>query len=97
MKIALSFLLSCAVRLATGTETEVPAPYRPLYQSLDAALREARHRDNFSFWAPLDARFLGLLLGIAQQEHLSVVCPCFSQYLFAYDTFGEAESSALPP
>jgi hypothetical protein len=59
--------------------------------------REAFARDNFSFWGPLDEQFLSLLLGIAQTENISVVGPYFSQYLFAYYTFGDAESRKLPP
>jgi hypothetical protein len=54
-------------------------------------------RNNFSFWSPLDAQFLTLLMGIAQQENISVVAPFFSQYLFTYYTFGDAESGKLPP
>jgi hypothetical protein len=54
-------------------------------------------RNNFSFWSPLDAQFLTLLMGIAQQENISVVAPFFSQYLFTYYTFGDAESAKLPP
>jgi len=54
-------------------------------------------RNNFSFWSPLDEQFLTLLMGIAQKENISVVAPFFSQYFFAYYTFGDAESGNLPP
>jgi hypothetical protein len=54
-------------------------------------------RDNFSLWSPLDAQFLKLMMGIAQKENIAVVAPFFSQYFFAYYTFGDAESSQLPP
>jgi hypothetical protein len=59
--------------------------------------REAFFRDNFSFWSPLDQRYLSLLIGIAQKENISVVAPYFSQYFFAYYTFGDMESRKLPP
>jgi hypothetical protein len=59
--------------------------------------REAFARDNFSFWAPLDEEFLKLLLGMAQKEKIAVVVPYFSQYFFTYYTFGDTESSQLPP
>ena len=59
--------------------------------------KEAFFRDNFSFWSPLDEQFFNLLMGIAQKENISAVAPYFSQYLFTYFTFGDAESSNLPP
>ena len=59
--------------------------------------REAFFRDNFSFWSPLDERFLNLVMGMAQKEDIAVVVPYFSQYFFSYYTFGDAESSKLPP
>jgi len=59
--------------------------------------KEAYFRDNFSFWGPLDVQFVELLMGMAQKENISVVAPYFSQYLFAYYTFGDVESSTLPP
>jgi len=59
--------------------------------------KEAFFRDNFSFWSPLDEQFLNLVMGIAQKENISVVVPYFSQYFFAYYTFGDAESSKLLP
>ena len=62
-----------------------------------AIYKEAFFRDNFSFWSPLDEKFLNLLMGIAQKENISVVAPYFSQYFFTYYTFGDAESSKLPP
>jgi hypothetical protein len=61
------------------------------------AYQEIFFRNNFSFWSPLDAQFLNLLMGIAQQENISVVAPFFSQYFFTYYAFGDAESGNLPP
>jgi len=61
-----------------------------------AMYKETFFRDNFSFWSPLDQKFLKLIIGIAQKENISVVAPYFSQYFFAYYTFGEIESTKLP-
>jgi hypothetical protein len=36
-------------------------------------------------------------MGLAQKEKISVVVPYFSQYSFAYYTFGDAEAGNLPP
>jgi hypothetical protein len=60
-------------------------------------LSDAFFRDNFSFWSPLDEGFLDLLMGISRKENVAVVGPYFSQYFFAYFTFGDAESGKLPP
>jgi hypothetical protein len=62
-----------------------------------ATIQEAFFRDNFSFWGPLDEQFLGLLLGIAEKLDVSVVVPYFSQFFFTYYTFGDSDSSKLPP
>jgi hypothetical protein len=61
-----------------------------------AMYKETFFRDNFSFWSPLDQKFLKLIMGIAQKENISVVVPYFSQYFFAYYTFGEIEANKLP-
>jgi hypothetical protein len=60
-------------------------------------MKLAFFQDNFSFWSPLDQQFLSLLMGVAQKENISVVVPFFSQFYFANYTFGDAESSKLPP
>jgi len=61
-----------------------------------AMYKETFFRDNFIFWSPLDQKFMKLVMGIAQKENISVVVPYFSQYLFAYYTFGETEANKLP-
>jgi hypothetical protein len=61
-----------------------------------AMYKETFFRDNFSFWSPLDQKFVKLIMGIAQKENISVVAPYFSQYFFAYYTFGGIEASKLP-
>ena len=35
-------------------------------------------------------------MGFGQKENISAVVPFFSQYLFSYYTFGDAESAKLP-
>jgi hypothetical protein len=62
-----------------------------------ATVPEIFARDNFSFWSPLDQGFLKMLIGFSQRENISVVVPYFSQYFFAYYTFGDSESASLPP
>ncbi len=63
---------------------------------LKETIQEIFFRDNFSFWSPLDQEFLQLLMGMAQKANIAVIVPYFSQYFFAYYTFGDAESSLLP-
>jgi hypothetical protein len=60
-------------------------------------LKLAFFQNNFSFWSPLDQQFLNLLMGVAQKENIPVVVPFFSQFYFTNYTFGDAESSKLPP
>jgi hypothetical protein len=61
-----------------------------------AMYKETFFRDNFSFWNPLDQKFMKLIMGVAQKENISVVAPYFSQYFFAYYTFGGVEANKLP-
>jgi hypothetical protein len=70
--------------------TGASAPSPPVY-------RTAFFQNNFSFWSPLDQQFLSLLMGVAQKENISIVVPFFSQFYFTNYTFGDAESSKLPP
>ncbi|HEY4789132.1 MAG TPA: hypothetical protein VIH57_23950 [Bacteroidales bacterium] len=60
-------------------------------------IQEVFFRDNFSFWSPLDQKFLNLMMGMAQKENIAVLVPYFSQYFFSYYTFGNRESGKLPP
>jgi RNA polymerase sigma factor (sigma-70 family) len=74
--------------LLKTTGASEPSP--PVY-------RTAFFQNNFSFWSPLDQQFLSLLMGVAQKENISIVVPFFSQFYFTNYTFGDAESSKLPP
>jgi len=62
-----------------------------------AMYKETFFRDNFSYWSPLDQKFMELLMGVAQKDKISVVVPYFSQYFFKYYIFGEKESENIPP
>jgi hypothetical protein len=66
---------------ATANEGVVPA--------LQAFPREA-----FSFWAPLDARFLGLLVRFARMNNVVYVAPSSSTLLFAYADYN-SKTNAL--
>jgi hypothetical protein len=47
-------------------------------------------RDGFSFWAPLDQKFLGALVKFAAWKRLVYVSPFWSKYFFAYLDFDSA-------
>ena len=47
-------------------------------------------RDVYSFWAPLDSRFLEMLAKMAQAEEIEYVSPFWTKYLFGYVEFGKA-------
>lgn len=53
-------------------------PYAPLLSS------DVMSRDPFSFWAPLDRRFIKTMVGIANFKQLVFMCPTWSNYFFAY-------------
>jgi hypothetical protein len=45
-------------------------------------------RDVYSFWAPLDSRFLELLAKMARTHQIEYVSPFWTKYLFSYVEFG---------
>jgi hypothetical protein len=49
-------------------------------------------RDYFDFWAPLDQRFLGLMLKIGQAKKLDYISPFWSSFFFSYLTWEEVKS-----
>jgi hypothetical protein len=51
-------------------------------------------RDVYSFWAPLDSRFLELLQRFAQTEQAEYVSPFWTKYLFSYADFDQAPGLA---
>jgi hypothetical protein len=50
-------------------------------------------RDAFSFFAPLDQRFLRWIDDFARAEHVAFVSPFWSTYFFAYIPYADAASS----
>jgi hypothetical protein len=53
-------------------------------------------RDLYSFWAPLDSRFLELLRRFGQTEQAEYVSPFWTKYLFSYVDFEQAPAAASP-
>jgi hypothetical protein len=51
-------------------------------------------RDVYSFWAPLDARFLELLHRLGQTQQIEYISPFWTKYLFAYVDFDDAPAFA---
>jgi len=49
-----------------------------------AAASEVYRRDTFSFWEPLDQKFIALILKLARAEHVSLVSFFWSGLLFGY-------------
>lgn len=45
-------------------------------------------RDPFSFWSPLDSRFLTLLAQFARVNHIAYVAPFWSTFFWAYVDYG---------
>ena len=59
-----------------------------------------RYSDVFSFWAPLDARFLRILAKLAHWQELEFVDPFFTGYFFAYLDYEEVRQNPgeyMPP
>lgn len=53
-----------------------------------AATADIFKRDTFSFWEPLDAKFLRVIASFARREHLEFVSPFWSAYFFGNVTYG---------
>jgi hypothetical protein len=51
-------------------------------------------RDVYSFWAPLDARFLEILHRFGTTQGVDYISPFWTKYLFSYVDFAEAPSLA---
>jgi len=59
-----------------------------------------RYSDVFSFWAPLDAQFMRILVGLAHWQRLAFLDPFFTGYFFAYLDYDEVQrhpEEYLPP
>jgi hypothetical protein len=53
-------------------------------------------RDVFSFWAPLDSRFLQDLGRLASLKQIEYVSPFWTKYLFGYVEYDDRTASATP-
>lgn len=53
-------------------------------------------RDVYSFWVPLDAKFLEVLVQVARSQGFEYVSPFWSRYFFGYLPYDE-RTKALPP
>lgn len=53
-----------------------------------AAWAEFFRRDVYSFWQPLDQKFLEILVKIAHEQKVEFVSPFWSNYFFAYLDYG---------
>ncbi len=60
-----------------------------------AASSEVFRRDIFSFWEPLDEKFVRMVLGIAAEERVSVVSFFWSNLMFAYAEYS-ADLEQMP-
>ncbi len=60
-----------------------------------AAAPEAFRRDAFSFWAPLDARFLSLVTRFARANGIAYVAPFWSTFFWGYVDYGD-DTKGLP-
>jgi hypothetical protein len=61
-----------------------------------ARVAEIISRDVYDFWAPLDVRFLQLLVRFAQQNGIEFISPFWSKYFFGYISFSEATEALTP-
>jgi hypothetical protein len=53
-------------------------------------------RDIFSFWQPLDSKFLELIVEFAQKNDVEFMSPFWSKYFFAYVEYGMAIGGMSP-
>lgn len=51
---------------------------------------EVFKRDNYSFWSPLDSRFLGLIQQFARKNSLAWAAPFWTTFFWAYVDYGPA-------
>jgi hypothetical protein len=61
--------------------------YKTLPQELGSSLGNAEmimDRDYYSFWSPLDARFIGMVVSLAAKADMDFVSFFWSRYFFAY-------------
>lgn len=59
---------------------------------VSAAGIEATRRDSFSFWSPLDRKFLTVMTKFAREKGAEYISPSRSNYFFSYIDFDEKSS-----
>jgi hypothetical protein len=65
--------------------------------SAGADFNEVYGRDVYSFWEPIDRQFLEVLFKLMQYKGFIGVMPFWSQYYFAYLTYGDPDLDGLSP
>ena len=79
-----------ACRIAKQAHKEVVIDEAWLYKAAPGEVTDIASnakifaRDSFSFWAPLDQRFLRLISDFARAQRISFVSPFWSTYFFSY-------------
>ncbi len=53
-------------------------------------------RDVFSFWQPLDAKFLELVVEFAEKKNVEFISPFWSKYFFAYVDYSKTKKGVSP-
>jgi len=79
--------------LATASGKKLVMGESWLYKASDAEVgkpyQEIFPRDVFSFWEPLDTRFIGAMADLAQYQRFDYVSLFWANYLFAYIDYDE--------
>ncbi len=88
-------------RIAKQAKKEVIIDEAWLYKAMPGEVRDIASnarifaRDAFSFWAPLDQRYLRLISDFARAQRISFVSPFWSTYFFSYLDY-DAGAAQLP-
>jgi hypothetical protein len=90
-----------ACRIAKQAKKEVIIDEAWLYKAMPGEVTDIASnarifaRDAFSFWAPLDQRYLRLVSDFARAQRISLVSPFWSTYFFSYLDY-DAGTATLP-
>ena len=88
-------------RIAKQAKKEVIIDEAWLYKAMPGEVTDIASnakifaRDAFSFWAPLDQRYLRLISDFARAQRISFVSPFWSTYFFSYLDY-DAGTATLP-
>jgi hypothetical protein len=83
-------------RLSVGEAWLYKASARDLMNATPATAVTVFARNAFSFWAPLDQRFLGVLVTLCHREQMVFCAVFWLQYLFGYVEYTD-ETGTVPP